>query len=237
MNQKFAVFDIDGTLIRWQLYHAVANHLAKHGYLEAGDYDAVRGARMLWKQRTHDESFKEYEQRLVAAFEKLLIRLSVEQFDEATNTVFYEYKDQVYTYTRDKIAKLKTQGYMLLAISGSQAEILGKIAGYYGFDDFVGSYYHRKDNYFTGKSTTALNAKDKTLSSLIVKHNLTLEGSIGVGDSENDIAMLKMVKHPVAFNPTKALLAEARARKWQIVIERKNVVYELNPQDHNYVLK
>ncbi len=29
MSQPFAVFDIDGTIIRWQLYHALADELAK----------------------------------------------------------------------------------------------------------------------------------------------------------------------------------------------------------------
>ena len=35
---KFAVFDIDGTLIRWQLYHAIADELAKSGHIDAETY-------------------------------------------------------------------------------------------------------------------------------------------------------------------------------------------------------
>ena len=32
-SRPFAVFDIDGTLIRWQLYHAVADDMAKQNII------------------------------------------------------------------------------------------------------------------------------------------------------------------------------------------------------------
>ena len=33
-GRPFAVFDIDGTLIRWQLYHSIADTLARLGHIE-----------------------------------------------------------------------------------------------------------------------------------------------------------------------------------------------------------
>jgi phosphoserine phosphatase len=36
MSKRFAVFDLDGTLVRWQLYHALVDRLAKKGYLGEG---------------------------------------------------------------------------------------------------------------------------------------------------------------------------------------------------------
>ena len=235
-NRPFAVFDIDGTLIRWQLYHAIANQLAKQGYIDTADYEAVRGARMLWKQRTHAESFKEYERRLVSAYEKLLQQLPVTAFETAADAVFYEYKDQVYTYTRDLLKQLKSEGYVLLAISGSQTEIIGRIAGYYGFDDFVGSQYHRRDGRFTGELTATIGNKDTVLRQLIDTHRLSMKGSVAVGDSESDSIMLSMVDRPIAFNPSKGLYEQAREHGWKIVVERKNVVYMLEYRDGTYVL-
>src|SRR5688572_7165795 len=131
-NKPFAVFDLDGTLIRWQLYHAVADALAKRGHIDAKTYDEIRNARMLWKRRTHEESFKDYERRLVVAYEQLLTQLTVTQFAEAAQAVFEEYKDQAYTYTRSLIKDLKARRYLLFAISGSQTEIVDRIADYYG---------------------------------------------------------------------------------------------------------
>jgi len=235
-KMPFAVFDIDGTLVRWQLYHAVADALAKQGIIDSKTYVAIRDARMKWKQRTHEESFKDYEKHLVATYEKLLTKLTTQQFEAAAQTVFEEYKDQVYTYTRDLIKTLKGKGYTLLVISGSQTEIVQKIASYYGFDDCVGSDYHQANGRFTGQKTLTISAKDKVLQSLIAKHHLSLKGSIAVGDSTSDIVMLEVVEQPIAFNPEKKLFEHAKQKGWQIVIERKNMVYKLEPHDGTYLL-
>lgn len=235
-KRKFAVFDIDGTLIRWQLYHAIADELAKSGHIDAETYTAIREARSAWKKRTHDDSFKAYEEQLVIAYRLLLTKLTVPRFELAAAAVFKEYKDQVYVFTRDMIKDLKKRGYVLLAISGSQSEIVEKIADYYGFDDFVGSYYHRSKGRFTGKIDLTVYSKDKVLSELIAKHNLALKGSIAVGDSTSDIPMMKLVDHPIAFNPEKNLLAHAQKTGWEVVVERKNVIYKLEQSGDVYVL-
>jgi len=236
MSKPFAVFDIDGTLIRWQLFHAVADALAKRGHIDSTTYQTVREARMLWKRREHEESFKDYEKRLVNAYESLLGQLTVSQFQEAAEAVFEEYKDQTYTYTRRLIKDLKAQGYLLFAISGSQQEIIEKLAGYYGFDDCVGSIYEHEGEHFTGIKQLALGKKDEVLHGLVEKHGASWEDSISVGDSAGDIAMLELVEQPIAFNPEKALFTHAKAEGWQIVLERKNMIYTLEPQDGSYVL-
>ena len=233
--RKFAVFDIDGTLIRWQLYHAIADELARRGHIEPASYQAMRQARMAWKRRTGG-TFKDYEIQVIEIYEAMLQTLSFEQFEEAIAAVFEEYKDQVYTYTRDLIAKLKKDGYLLFAISGSQTEIVAKIASYYGFDDYVGTVYERLDSSFSGQKTIGSHQKDKTLKELVRKHTASYKDSIGVGDSHSDISMLQLVEQPIAFNPERDLFGHARVNGWKVVIERKNMVYELEMKDGEYGL-
>ncbi|MEO6513651.1 MAG: HAD family phosphatase [Candidatus Saccharimonadales bacterium] len=237
MSQKFAVFDIDGTLIRWQLFHAIVGELIKLGALDKQVGQEIQTARMHWKQRTHDESFREYEKVLVAAYEHALANLKNEDFTHAVDAVFNEYKDQVYRYTRNLIRELKAAGYMILAISGSHHEVIQKIAEHYGFDDVVGQIYEQQNGRFTGEHTTPMYHKDVVLNELIAKHNLDLEGSIAVGDSESDIPMLALVEQAVAFNPSRGLFAEAQKQGWKVVLERKNMIYELEPEDGRYILK
>lgn len=236
MTKPFAVFDIDGTLIRWQLYHAIADALARLGYFDPESFKSVRQARMLWKQRAYDESYQDYESRLVKAYDQLLTNLTVEQFNEAAEAVFNEYKDQSYIYTRDLIKKLKKKGYLLFAISGSQIEIVKKIAKYYGFDDYVGSKYQRINGRFTGEKKLAKGNKHLILNTLVKKHEATYSQSVAVGDSEGDISMLEAVERPIVFNPTKILFEIAKNRNWTIVIERKNMIYELKAKDGSYIL-
>lgn len=236
-QKPFAVFDIDGTLIRWQLYHAIADTLADLGYIDKVKFQAVKETRMRWKKREHSESFKNYERQLVETVDAALTNLTVKQFDEAIEAVFDEYKDQVYTYTRDLIAKLKKKGYTLFALSGSQEQIVEKIAGYYGFDDYMGSTFIQKNGKFTGEKIVRAHNKHELLAELVKKHGVTYEGSVAVGDGAGDISMLEAVEKPIALNPEKKLFEHAKDRGWTIVIERKNVVYELEKSAKTYVLK
>ncbi len=231
---QFAVFDIDGTLIRWQLYHSIFDHLAKQDLIDTDLYQSVKAARLSWKKRK--SGFREYELALVRAYDKTLEYLTREQLNMAIEETFEEYKEQVYTYTRDLIAELKNKGYILLAISGSHNDIVGRIAKHYGFDDWVGTIYHQQNGKFTGEYTIPALKKDQALQDFISKHKLSTKDSIGVGDSEGDILMLELVENPIAFNPEQRLFNHARQKGWKVVIERKNMIYELENKEGKYEL-
>ncbi len=234
--KKFAVFDIDGTLIRWQLYHTIVDRLAKGGLLGGHAVKELHEARMRWKRREAGYSFRDYEWTLITTYEKALPNVSPTAFDTLVSGIIEEYKDQVYTFTRDLAATLKKKGYTLLAISGSHEELVAEVAKHYGFDDWAGTRYERQSNKFTGQKFVASHHKETVLRQLIKKHNLTFEHSYAVGDSKSDVPMLEMVQRPVAFNPDRELYAIALEKRWQIVIERKNVVYRLEPHRKEYTL-
>lgn len=235
-DRPFAVFDIDGTIIRWQLYHAIGDELARQGMIDPQDFQAVRAARMGWKKRSGQEQFREYEAELVRAFDRALPRLKVSELSAVAETVFNEYKEQVYTYTRDLILDLKARQYLLFAVSGSPAVIVEKLAAYYGFDDFAATNYPAKNGRFIGTKELSLGKKPRLLQDLITRHKTNLKGSLAVGDSEGDIAMLEMVERPIAFNPSRQLFEFASKKHWPIVLERKNMVYRLEPENDKYIL-
>ena len=132
---------------------------------------------------------------------------------------------------------LKNKGYKLIAISGSSEDIVGRIATNYGFDLWVGSKYEKDISGFTGNNFVASSNKKEILSGIIKEHNLSMKGSYAVGDTANDASILEMVENPIAFNPNKALYDIARSKGWKIVIERKNVSYELtSTNDGTYTL-
>lgn len=237
-SRPFAVFDIDGTLIRWQLYHALADELAHLGHLDAKQFQTVRDARMAWKRRADNDAFNAYEQTLVQLIEGALSGIRVSDLQAACRSVIAEYKDQVYTYTRDLISELRTQNYLLFAISASQLEIVQLLAEYYELDDYGGSVYAVKDGHFTGQKTI-LKSEQKPiyLEKLVERNQATWQGSVGVGDSESDIPMLERVEQPIAFNPTRKLFEHASSKQWPIVVERKNMIYRLEPNNGTYYLK
>lgn len=228
MSQRpFAVFDIDGTLIRWQLYHAIVHKLGKAGQLHADDFEAINQARMQWKNRRDSEGFHSYETTLVERFKMALIHVDPAAYDDAVQSVYDEYKDQIFTYTRDLVHELQRKGYLLFAISGSPQEVVEKLATYHHFDDAIGGVFVRQDGRFTGKSTTPIFDKKAALDTLVAKHDATYSDSYAVGDSASDAPMLAAVEHPIAFSPDQNLYNLAREHGWPIVVERKNVVYKL----------
>ena len=236
MVRPFAVFDIDGTLIRWQLYHAISDAFVKLGYVKPKAYQIVKDARMEWKRRSSKGDFRSYEKVLIETYEAMLKDLTHEQFLMAAEAVFDEYKDQVYTYPRELINKLKGEKYLLFAISGSQVEIVEKIAAYYGFDAWVGTVYEYREGRYTGQKTVGSADKAATLKMMIKEHGASLEDSIAIGDSQSDIPMLEMVQRPITFNPERGLFKHASKKGWQIVLERKNMIYELEKRNGQYQL-
>lgn len=229
--QKFAVFDIDGTLIRWQLYHAITDYLGRTGVLSKEAMQEVKDARMRWKSRETPDSFHQYERKLVKLYESSITSISTSALDEAVTEVANKYKSQVYVYTRNLAHELKNKGYFLIAISGSHDEVVRHVTENYGFDYAVGSKYERVGDSFSGNMFIASADKESVLREIIKKNNLTLKDSYAVGDTANDASILAMVDNPIAFNPSKELLDIAKKNQWKIVIERKNVCYELSPKD------
>ncbi len=212
MSKPFAVFDIDGTLIRWQLYHAVVHKLGKAGQLGPGDFEAINAARMEWKNRRDSDGFHAYEELLVEKFKATLPLIDPAVYDNVVQEVFDEYKDQIFTYTRDLVVELKGKGYLLFAISGSPQEVIALLAKHHGFDDAIGGSFERKDGHFTGAYTTPIFDKKAALDTLVTKHGATYKESYAVGDSASDAAMLAVVTHPIAFSPDQNLYRIAKEK-------------------------
>lgn len=234
--KKFAVFDIDGTLIRWQLYHAIVNRLAKKNLLKPGAREQLQSALMHWKNRESEAAFHEYENALIAIYESSLSFIQPTLFDETIDEIVKEYKKQTYLYTRNLVKQLKRQGYFLIALSGSHEEIVEHIAKTYGFDTSVGTRYERNEEGFTGKKYIASLHKKTELERLIKLHDLSLKDSYAIGDSKTDAVMLEMVDNPIAFNPNQELYIIAKQEGWTIIVERKNVIYQLEKHGEQYIL-
>lgn len=234
---KFAAFDIDGTLFRWQLFHELVFTLKDMGCFDDDTSKELDEAFLAW--RGWKMSFDEYEMFVVRAIENNLANIPPHGFDRAAKSIVEKSGHKVYKYTRDLITKLKSEGYHVIAISGSQQEIIEPFAELYGFDGCIGALYERKEGRFTGKKLRHIPGnKAVLLKEYIEEHGLSYEGSVAVGDSAGDIPMLEIVETPIAFNPAHDLLEFAMNAGWKVAIERKNVAYELERgQDGSYLLE
>jgi HAD superfamily hydrolase (TIGR01490 family) len=231
---KIAVFDIDGTVHREGMSFIVAEELLSNSDFKE-EVELLAVARHTYKSRGSTEAYWTYNRTILEVFKKLLRHTTPAQLDKVITDLLEHKKDYCYAYTTQLIKQLKAEGRTLVAISGSIANIVEPFARHLGFDYVVASGLEIKNGTFTGERATETKlGKDKILGDLVAEHGLTLQESIGVGDTHRDIPMLKTTEHPIAFNPNAALYEEAQKHGWKIVLERKNMIYELRMNKNVY---
>lgn len=234
---KFAVFDIDGTVHRDAMSFIVAEPvIAQFGTVP--EQNELKNTVDIWKARSSTESYWAYNKTILKLFENVLPRVPIEQFRKIVDEAIEDRGSHVYAYTTQLAQELKSDGYKLIAISGSIKDIVEPFALGQGFDVVVASGLEVVDGKLTGRRVAQTNkSKHELLKLLMAEHGLSIKGSVAVGDTHRDISILAMVERPIAFNPNAALYEEAEQKGWKIVIERKNMVYELESQAGRYVMK
>ncbi len=227
-KQSVAVFDIDGTIFRSSLLIELVEELIERDIFPSGTREVYANEHLQWLDRRGD--YSAYVHRAVDAFVGQLKGVSYSEVADVAGEIIEEMKNRVYLYTRDLMQDLKRRGYYLLAISHSPKLIVDGFGYELGFDKTYGIFLTTgASGCFTGEieDEGLIMNKGTILRRVIQKEGLTLKGSVAVGDTESDLPMLELAETAIAFNPNKLLYREARRNGWKVVVERKDVVYEL----------
>lgn len=227
-KRPVAVFDIDGTIFRSSLLLELSKRLIQDGIFPRRVQDEFEADRIRWQERKGD--YQTYLNKVVEIFAREIKGMPYEKIANIAGEVIEYRKDRVYRYTRDLIKELKKKRYFILAISHSPKFIVDGFGYEHGFDKVYGTFYSTgPSGNFTGEieDRDLIFNKAAVLTRAVRKENLVLENSIGAGDTESDVGMLEMVARPIAFNPNAALYAHAKRRGWEVVVERKDVIYKL----------
>lgn len=226
--KKVAIFDIDGTVFRSSLLIELTDALIQEGIFSSKVRKLYNQTHKNWLDRKG--SYKEYIEAVVKAYMRNIKGVNYDEFSRIAKKVVAFHKNRTYQYSRKVIEDLKKNNYYLLAISNSPQKVVKEFCRKMEFDKIYGRIYEIDDKKkFTGKvlHSDLIGDKAEILKRAVDKEGLTLKGSVGVGDTESDIAFLKMVERPVCFNPNQKLYQYARRVGWKIVVERKDVVYHL----------
>ncbi len=226
--KKLAIFDVDGTIFRSSLLIELVEIMIDEGIFPLSMRAEYEKEKLYWLDRKGD--YSSYIMAMVNVYMKNIKGVQYSDFDKATALVIERYKHRVYRYTRDLITDLKRRKFYLVAISHSPKAILDKFCTELGFDKVYGKIYEiGPSDKFTGAviDEHLISNKANIVRRVLEKEKLTLKGSVGVGDTESDIPFLEMVENAVCFNPNAKLFRHAKINKWKVVVERKDVVYEL----------
>ncbi len=226
--KKVAFFDVDGTIFRSSLLIKIVEKLIEHKLFPEDSRKGYSLDYEMWTNRTGD--YEKYIDSVVDVFMNNIKGVPYSSFLDTVEDVIEVEKFRTYRYTRDLIEKLKARGYYLIAISQSPKTILDRFCENYGFDKVYGRIYELgPNNSFTGKiiDSHLIGNKATIIRRAVEKENITLTDSYAVGDTEGDISMLEMVDNPICFNPNATLYKIAKVRKWKVIVERKDVIYEI----------
>lgn len=223
-----AIFDVDGTIFRSSLLIQIVDRLIFIGAFPEKARDDFDRQHEKWLNREGD--YEEYISAVVRSFLKHLKGVKYQVLATAAEEVVEEQWKRDYRYTRELLRELKQKGYFLLAVSHSPKTILDKFCPRLGFDKVYGTIYETgSQDAFTGRVVDEhlIFNKAAIVHRAVKKENLTLAHSVGVGDTESDIPFLELVARPVCFNPNAKLYKHARRNGWKVIVERKDVVYEI----------
>ena len=231
-KRKLAIFDVDGTIFRSSLMIELTDALCQEGIFSHRVRNSYSKAAKNWLERKGP--YEEYVMTVVASFRRNIKGVKYKEFLRVAKKVAVFHKDRVYRYTRDLVQKLKKKNYYLLAVSHSPQIIAKEFCKGLGFDKVYGHIWELdKSGRFTDRVLFLDSELDKAFDKAVIfkraigKEYLVLKGSVGVGDTESDIPFLKMVEKPICFNPNKKLYQYAKRKNWQVVVERKDMIYHL----------
>ncbi|MBB6452761.1 HAD superfamily hydrolase (TIGR01490 family) [Salirhabdus euzebyi] len=236
-KNKAAFFDIDGTFYRDSLLIEHFKRLIKYEIISPSVWhDQVIHTFQDWDKR--QGNYDVYLLDVSKIYVEHLTNVSKEDIEFIAKQVIRLKADRVYKYTRQQINWHLENDYKVIFISGSPDFLVAKMAEKYHATDYCGSTYHIDDNgFFTGEVQPMWDSvsKERTIKEMVEKHQIDLTQSYAYGDTNGDLTMFKHVGNPIAINPAKELLTaisedKSLREKTQIVIERKDVIYSIDPK-------
>lgn len=228
-KQRIAIFDIDGTIFRKNLQFELINELSWMDIFPRKVRDQIVTLYTNWLE--HKGTYEQYRLGLVDLYEKHIPGCKLVDIERASKAVIAFHQDRTYVFAEKIIEKLRKENYHLIAVSGSPIEIVKEYDKLHlRFDAVFGSVYGLNEKgIYTGESQyEPVKNKGNLVKQYVYEHNLTLENSYGMGDTESDASFLGLVANPIAFNPNENLKAIAQEKGWRIVVEKKDVVYDIS---------
>ncbi len=229
MKRPVAFLDVDGTVFRSSLLIELVEQLVVEGVFPEVAREGYAYERQLWRAR--EGTYEDYIDAVIETFLHHIKGVHYGIFADIGRRVVAVRSKHVYRYTRDLIKQLKDEGYYIIAISQSPKTILDEFCAQYGFDKVYGRMYEiGPQDRFTGvvSEEHLIQNKATIVKRVFDRHpELSSVGSIAVGDTDGDISLLEAVDTAICFNPNQALYSYAKRQGWKVVVERKDVIYEL----------
>lgn len=211
-----AIFDLDHTLLAGDSDLAWGEYLAANNYVDAEAYT-----------QKNEEFFEQYlrgEMDIMAFLEFALEPLASNDLETLRrwHKTFMTERIQPMLQVKAKalLQKHRDQGDTLLIITATNSFVAGPICQLHGVDDFIATEPEFLNGRYTGKvsgTPSYQGGKIIRLNAWLEENNMSLKGSYGYSDSNNDLPLLQAVENPCVVDGDKKLVAHAQQQGWPCI--------------------
>ena len=213
-----AFFDLDRTLMEGSSAFQFGRAAYKAGLLSRRQLVSDGWANVRFRLRgSTDEDTHALRDRISAS----LAGSRVRDLDRLGPDVLSRILPRVYPQMLSLAYEHQDAGRRVYIFTAASQELAEMLAHVLTFDGGVGSQFSEvEDGVFTGRPTGLFiygADKARAIRRLAAQEGIDLSESYAYSDSASDLPMLRAVGHPVAVNPDRELLAEARENGWQVL--------------------
>ncbi len=215
-QDRLAVFDMDGTLLQGDSVSAYLNCLARNGLITEDFRKDDDYHRQEFMNGTLDIGFF---YRHVLAPLRGWSRERIRDFMNAMTAS--DIRPMVYPEARDLVTRLKGEGFRVIIVSATFDLIVETVAReIFAVTDIIATKTVFRDGVFTGaplEPYSHQSGKALLLNRMLRENGWTLRGSLGFGDTVNDIEMLTAVEKAHAVNARGKFRDYAVSHGWELL--------------------
>ena len=211
---SIAIFDLDNTILDgdcellWVRY-LVDKKVVDHRYLER-----TNGFFTDYADGTID--YPAYVKHLLDPF----IGFTRARVEDLVSPYVESLKPLIRPALAERLAYHRKVGDVILLASSSINILIEPIARILGIDNAVCTIVEFENDVVTGNYVGDLafgRSKVNKVKAWIEEHQLSLDGSWGYSDSQNDVPLLQFVQNPVAVFPDASLRQAAVKKGWKVI--------------------
>lgn len=212
-GQIAAFFDFDKTLLEVESGKLGLTWLRDNKLLSPGYILKVLAANMFYQRRLLSE------ERMVRILLTFYKNKRLADFQKGAEDFYRKYlKQHLAPNLLRRLNFHKSEGHLVILISGSLRYLLEPVAGDLGFHHLLCTDLEvGLDGRLTGRPAGSIcvdKNKKRMALELAATVALNFPKSYAYGNHQNDIPLLELVGHPYAVEPTPSLAKVARQRSW-----------------------
>jgi HAD superfamily phosphoserine phosphatase-like hydrolase len=210
-----ALFDFDNVIYKGHSVFDVIKTQEKDKIIESRVWEVVSS--LLLKYKKGEISYKKAASEMLEAWTKGLMGKKYKNVLDYTVKFFRNNSDNFYKYFENILPKLKLNHDVYLVTANFQF-ISESVKNKYDLSGYLSSEAEVENGMFTGRVKSSLVGNKGAVVDFFKKY--PEKKSIAVGDSENDVDMLKQAEAPICFQPNEKLRDVAKENGWLIIDEK-----------------